>query len=143
MPTKPDDDAVQEAARALTVKQRRWADALLGAANGNGAEAARIAGYRGGHRGIASENRTKPHIRAYLEALVAADDSVADRRERMRHLTKKIRNPLTEDRDQLKANELLGKMAGDFVKRIRLEALTDEELAEEARRRLAAKKDDT
>lgn len=49
----------------LSLKQQKFIDAYLGAANGNGTKAAQLAGYRGSPqtlKAVASENLTKPDI---------------------------------------------------------------------------------
>lgn len=56
----------------LTPKQRRFCDAYLGEAKGNGSEAARIAGYAL-PREQAYENLSKPDIRAYIDERLDAE----------------------------------------------------------------------
>lgn len=63
----------------LTLKQRRFADAWL-TNGGNGATAAREAGYRGSSSTLAQvayENLRKPEIRAYIDARLAAETATA------------------------------------------------------------------
>lgn len=56
--------------RSLTQKQQAFINAYIGEANGNGTQAARLAGYKGSDdtlRSVARENLTKPHIAAEIE----------------------------------------------------------------------------
>ncbi len=128
----------------LTEKQRKFVEAYMGKAEGNGVEAARLAGYKGNDNtlaAIASENLRKPKIASAIEERQEGDPLVADREERQRFFTSVMRgtgcrrpvktmvgllrdkdgNVVTEDplaKDRIKAAELLGKMNGDFVERI-------------------------
>lgn len=57
---------------ALTVKQRKFVDLYLGAANGNGSLAARQAGYpEPGARTVASRLLRLPHVQAEIQRLLA------------------------------------------------------------------------
>lgn len=59
---------------ALSPKQRAFVSAYIGSANGNGREAARVAGYQGSDatlRSVAYENLTKPDIRAAIDEHLA------------------------------------------------------------------------
>lgn len=58
--------------RKLSLKMRTFCLAYVGEANGNGTEAARIAGYKGNDvtlRAVAYENLTKPHAVSFIEEL--------------------------------------------------------------------------
>lgn len=64
----------------LTLKQRKFCLSYIGEANGNGAEAARLAGYRGNDvtlRAVAYENLTKPHIARLIEEMRAEAEKAA------------------------------------------------------------------
>lgn len=108
----------------LTEKQRRFAEHY--AATGNGAGAARAAGYKGSDNTLAQvarENLRKPHVREFVESLRPETPDVADRAERQAFLTKIMRgqvNAQTKDEQmaRLRACELLGKMQGDYVQRV-------------------------
>jgi phage terminase small subunit len=68
---------------ALSLKMRTFAMAFVGEANGNGTEAARIAGYKGNDgtlRAIASENLTKPNIQAFIAELRKNAEKRLDRK---------------------------------------------------------------
>lgn len=65
---------------SLTLKQRKFGLAFVGEANGNGAEAARLAGYRGDDgtlRAIASQNLTKLNIQKFINQLRSDAEKVA------------------------------------------------------------------
>lgn len=65
------DDSPQPK-RALTVKQRRFADFYLGQAKGNGTEAARLAGYSDPEVS-AFDNKQNPAVRAYIDERLQAE----------------------------------------------------------------------
>lgn len=76
----------------LTEKQRRFADYYI--ETGNGAEAARRAGYKGtNHDNIATENLRKLAIRSYIDERMAEKDSqrIASQDEILETLTKILR----------------------------------------------------
>ncbi len=122
----------------LRLKQQRFALEYVGAAQGNGTEACRRAGYQGSDdtlAGIASENLKKPAIIDAIKALErdGEDDAIATRKE-LRELWTRIAfggetetivtregavvevvAPLAA---RLKASELLGKSKGLFVDRV-------------------------
>lgn len=111
----------------LTEKQRRFVEAYMGQAAGNATESARLAGYEGDSgtlRAIASENLTKPNIRAAIEKRINSDPLVASRFDRQHFWTRvMIGKEFDGDqppamRDRLKASELLGKTQMDFVHRV-------------------------
>lgn len=104
----------------LTLKQRRFIEAYMGEAAGNGTMAAMKAGYKGNYEtlnAIASENLRKPAIAKFIEEQTENDPLVASRIDRQRFLTAVMRDPEQPVRERLKAVELLGKMQGDFVDR--------------------------
>ena len=102
----------------LTEKQRRFVEAYMGAAAGNGAEAARQAGYKGNDatlRVVAAENLAKPNVRAAIEERRTARPDIATREERQAFWSAVMRGQEgAEMRDRLKASELLGKTHLDF-----------------------------
>lgn len=66
--------------RGLTLKQRKFSLAFVGAANGNGVEAARLAEYQGNDatlRAIASQNLTKLNVQRYINQLRADAEKAA------------------------------------------------------------------
>jgi phage terminase small subunit len=107
-------------ARRLTEKQRRFVEAYMGEAAGNGTRAAELAGYQGNRRtleSIGSENLRKPEIVRAMTQRVADDPVVADRKLRQQFWSDVMRDVDVELRWRLKASELLGKSQGDFVER--------------------------
>ena len=111
----------------LTTKQRLFVEAYMGAHSGNGLESARAAGYGGNAatlRAIASENLTKPNIKASIEALIDQDPLVWSRFDRQRFWTRVAQGKELDRgeepamKDRLKAAELLGKTQLDFVTQI-------------------------
>lgn len=106
--------------RELTEKQRKFVEAYLGEANGNGTEAASIAGYVGNRSdlcAIASRNLKKKNIRAAIDARTQHDGSIATREERQAFLTKVMRTEHGKMHERLKAVELLCRMHGDFIEK--------------------------
>ena len=104
----------------LNEKQRRFVEAYLGAANGNGTEAASIAGYGGDRKSlsvISAQNLKKPLIRAAIENRTKDDGTVATREERQQFLTQVMRTEHRKLGERLKAVELLGRMHGDFIEK--------------------------
>jgi phage terminase small subunit len=114
--------------RRLTPKQQRFVNAYLGAAKGNGAEAARLAGYKDGAglRQAAVQLLTMTDVRAAIDAQLAAETLSAA--EVLHHLTdvgmaewhefvEVVVNPRTGETlkvrmdltNKVKALELLGK----------------------------------
>jgi phage terminase small subunit len=128
------DDAsdVVDLLEGLTLKERRFVEAYLGEAAGNGTRAAKLAGYRGGPAvlaQIAYARLRKREIQGVISQLTEHDELVAGRVERLRFLTRVMRG---EERDQritatgevielrtqtnarLRAAEKLAELAGDF-----------------------------
>lgn len=119
--------------RRLTEKQQRFVDAFTGPAEGNATRAAEIAGYSHaktqGPRLLENVGVTEAIAEATREI---RSKRIADRQERQEWLTAVMRGELTAVemtrtgdavevpppwKERVKANELLGKMAGDFVER--------------------------
>lgn len=105
----------------LTHKQKLFALAYLGEANGNATEAARLAGYRGNDvtlRSVGRENLTKPHISKLIEAqLSEAAMSGLDILRRLTAIARREDDEATV-KDQLKALELMGKHHRLFTDRV-------------------------
>lgn len=132
----------------LTLKQQRFADEYI--ISGNATEAAIKAGYsKKTARSIADENLTKPDIKTYIDEKLKelSDKKIADQQEVLAYLTSVLRGetqseivvvegqgegisrakPMQkapDERERLKAAELLGKRMGLFKERIELS--TDE-----------------
>jgi len=104
----------------LTVKQKKFVEAYLGKANGNGTNAAEIAGYEGDRKTlgiIASSNLKKPNVRLAIDERTKDDGSIASREERQAFLTRVMRTEHGKMGERLKATELLCRMHGDFIER--------------------------
>ncbi|HKS27810.1 MAG TPA: terminase small subunit [Pyrinomonadaceae bacterium] len=116
-----------------TLLQRLWAEAYIGKANGDGVEAARIAGYKGSPHvlaQIAYENLKKPHIKALIS--VRVEEAAMSANEVLKELTKVAKADWQEFlqvrrnkkgevvdativlRDKIRALELMGKYHGLF-----------------------------
>ena len=119
----------------LTLKQGLFAEAYLGAARGNGLQAARIAGYRGTDatlRAVASENLTKANIASYVQKRV--DDVAMSADEVLRELARIARMDsehllrAKQLKDKVRALELLGRHHKLFVDRVET-TLSEQEMA--------------
>jgi phage terminase small subunit len=115
--------------RELTLKQQKF----VAYYSGNGADAARKAGYSGDEnvlKSIAFENLTKPYIRAAIKK--RNDDCIepliATRMDRQKFWSKVMTSPRTTMRDRLKAAELLGKSEADFTDNVNSNSLVKTEL---------------
>ncbi|MBR2491684.1 MAG: terminase small subunit [Ruminiclostridium sp.] len=100
----------------MTERQRRFCEHF--AACGNGAEAARLAGYSGRTaRAIASELLTKPYILAYVRDLQEeqADARIVSMKTVRAFWCDTMRDTTQKMADRLKASELLAKSAGEFI----------------------------
>jgi len=109
---------------SLTEKQRRWVEAYMGEAKGNGTEAARLAGYKG-NRNTLSEVGHKmlklDTVRAAIDERIAEDPLVSKRHDLLRFWSEAMRG---EHRglDRLKASEYLAKAYGMFTQKIDIKA---------------------
>ena len=118
----------------MTKKQKSFVEHY----NGNGTEAAKLAGYAGSRAVLAqtaSDNLRNPDIRSALDARITSDlePFVANRTNRQQFWTKIMNDPNVETRDRLRASELLAKADGDFIDRKSSEhQVTLEELIMEA-----------
>lgn len=130
-----DDKEVMELLDKLTPKQRRWAEAYVGEACGNGAKAARIAGYTGTMEQMAVvgwRNARNESIRAVLDAWTESDPLVTGRIERLRLLAAIARGDAYDERldnqggrveirvatrDRLAALKALAEASGEYIQR--------------------------
>lgn len=108
--------------KPLSERERRFVDAYMGEAAGNGTEAARAAGYTGSAKVLqvqGSRLLSKAIVKDAIEVArqAATDEAIADRGERKRLLTTMLRDGEVPPRDRIKACETLGKMEGDFVEK--------------------------
>jgi phage terminase small subunit len=102
----------------LSERERRFVDAFMGEAAGNGALAARLAGYSAkGDRVAANRLLTKRNVKAAIDARTAADPKVLTRTERQQLWSGWVNNPDVPWPCRVKASELLGKSQADFVER--------------------------
>jgi hypothetical protein len=109
----------------LTERQRKFVDAYMGEANGNGTKAARLAGYAGDDNTLAVaayDLLRTPKIRSALDARLEGDPLIAGRLERTRFLTSVVRvEPCAPAlKDRLAALEMLSKLAGEQVNKVAL-----------------------
>lgn len=104
----------------LTSKQKKF----IAAYNGNGVEAARIAGYKGNDKTlsvVASENLAKPYI---AEAIQKRENKQIEKIATPRERLQKFWTEIMEDSAKglsarLHASELLGKSEAVFVHRVK------------------------
>jgi phage terminase small subunit len=119
----------------LTGKQKKFVELY----QGNGAEAARLAGYSGNEdvlKSIAAENLTKPYILQEIQNRQTKDLApiIATRIKRQEFWSKIMDDRSEEMTNRLRASELLGKSECDFLTKIEhsgnigLEAMSDEDL---------------
>jgi phage terminase small subunit len=108
----------------LTVKQQRFVDFY----DGNATQAALKAGYseKTAHS-IGQENLKKPVIIQAIESRLKKEDAskIATRQERQEFWTTTLRSDEVDQRDRLKASELLGRSECDFIDTTRLEGSID------------------
>lgn len=130
----------------LTPKQRKFADEYI--ISGNATQAAKAAGYsEKTAKDIGAENLSKPNIKAYIDEKLAEISSkkTADAKEVLEYLTAVMRGESTasvvvvegrgegwssaiefdkkpDEKERLKAAELLGKRYGLFSDKLTLEA---------------------
>ena len=112
----------------LTEKQRRFVEAYMGQAKGNGTEAARLAGYKGNAatlNAVAVENLRKPLIADAIRERRSNDPLVLTR-EQLQEFWSRVALGLELDgdgiaamRDRLKATELLGKTQALFTEQVK------------------------
>lgn len=104
--------------KKLTERERRFVEAFVGEAAGNGAKAACLAGYaKGSAKVTASKLLTKANVRAALTNLQekAARASIADAVERDEILSKLLRSDAANPLVRIKAISELNKCHGRHV----------------------------
>lgn len=102
----------------LTTKQRRFVEVY----DGNGTEAARLAGYTGTDAALrvtASRLLANGSIATAIQQRHAVEESrlIADRQKRQAFWTTVMQDKDEEMRTRLRASELLGRSEADFVER--------------------------
>ena len=127
----------------MSFRQQKFVAAYIGAANGNGTLAAKMAGYPEHRAATASwQQLKKPNVIAAVEAArpcldpipVNRELEISTREDRQAWLTHVMGNDDIDIRDRLKACELLCKVQGDFIEhriiedRREVAKLSDEEL---------------
>lgn len=108
----------------LSERERRFVEAYMGEAAGNGTAAAKRAGYKGSPNVLkvqANRLLTKANVQEAIAERAASDPQIADRTARQR-LWSEIafgRGVYGDSalKDRLKASELLGKSQADFIER--------------------------
>ena len=114
------ESPTSKSARGLTRKQRRFIDAYMGEAKGNGTMAATLAGYAGSYQTLSSVAcglLKNPNIQRAMAQVAEDDPLIATRCDRQRFWTQVMGDGEAEMKDRLKASELLGKTQADFVER--------------------------
>jgi phage terminase small subunit len=109
--------------KPLTERERRFVEAFMGFAHGNGTEAARMAGYKGTPAVLGVQSTRllrKASVQAAIHERGSNDPAVSDREDRQRFFTRTMHDDGVSMKDRLKAAELLCKTQGDFVKRIEI-----------------------
>lgn len=104
----------------LKERHRKFVEAFMGVAAGNGVEAARIAGYRGDNKALATraaELTHRPDIQAAMQKRVEADPIVATRAQRQEWWTTVMQDDNVGMKERLEASKLLARTQGDFVER--------------------------
>ena len=118
----------------MTKKQKRFVEEYL--IDLNATQAAIRAGYSpDSAKEIGSENLTKPDI---LQAIRKRESAqirplIATREDRQRFWTEIMRDGEAAMKDRLRASELLGKAAGDFLERMEVESNASLDLRMEVR----------
>lgn len=136
----------------ITEKQRRFVDAYMGEAKGNGTEAARVAGYDGSDAVLATTAwrlLRKAEIRRALDVRMESDPLIMGRVERLRKLssiargeyTSQVVDPETGEladvrvpaKDLIAAMKELAQAQGDHVTKLELTGKDGAPLQSEAR----------
>ncbi len=98
----------------LTARQKRFAQACMEGVDPE--EAYRAAGYRDQNAMAAARRLLKaPTVKAFMEQPLIKDHTVADSDEILRFLTSVLRGEVGNEKDRLRAAELLGKRQGLFT----------------------------
>lgn len=145
-PGKREEEAANP--RKLTEKERRFVEAYMGEAAGNGTKAAEIAGYKARSKTALAQQAhytlKKPKVRQELEERVKSDPLVASRQEIQHWLTKIVRGEDVLDalaKDRIKSAELILKTRGELLDRreektestVRYVVTTEDQLTEDER----------
>lgn len=104
----------------LTIKQRAFVQAYVGKANGNGFQAAKMAGYSGNDatvKNYAYKLLQIPKVAAALRGFAAKveDESIVDVAEAKRILSDIARDDMQEVKDRISALDKLLKSGGAYV----------------------------
>jgi phage terminase small subunit len=135
---KPKVKATPKRVRDVSPERlRRFVELYMGEAAGVGAQAARLAGWKGTAKALSEQARRlllRDDVKAMMTARVKEDPAVLSREDRQRFWSAVMRGDpikvLVEGQEieaappiaaRLKASELLGKAQGDFVERHRHE----------------------
>lgn len=107
------------AERKLSVRQQKFADLY----EGNGTQAARLAGYSGSEQALgktAHDLLRNPKIQQAIQGRQDTETRplIAARHNRQAWWTQVMNDPDTDMRDRLRASELLGRSEGDFLERV-------------------------
>jgi phage terminase small subunit len=105
---------------ALSERERRFVEAYMGQAAGNGTEAARLAGYKGSPQVLGVQSTRllkKASVLLAIAERVQDDPTVATRLDRQLFWTTTMQDAQVPWKDRLKASELLGKSQADFVEK--------------------------
>ena len=116
----------------MTPKQQKFCEFY--AANGNGTQSAKLAGYsEKTARQISEENLKKPAITDYLAKLTKTDTNnrIMDAMERQTFLSDVVRSD-EKIGDRIRACELLGRMQGDFIEKQSIPLASDHDLVRDA-----------
>jgi phage terminase small subunit len=105
--------------KPLSERERRFVDAYMGEAAGNGTKAAILAGYgKAGAHVTASRFLRNPKIAAAIAKAAASDPKVLTRVERQQLWSAWTQDPNVPWPARVKASELLGKSQADFIERV-------------------------
>lgn len=118
-----DEQDIDEPAEMLPERWRRFVDAYMGEAKGNGTRAAELAGYPGDAPTLgvqACRLLKNARVRRAIELRLEGDPLVASRVERTRWLTSVLRGEIDAPnlRERLAAQEALSKLAGEQVTKV-------------------------
>lgn len=108
------------ALRPLNERERRFVDAYMGAAAGNGTQAAITAGYaRNSAKVTASRLLTKANVSDAIQIIRLATEktTIADAKERRETLTTIVRSTREQSLVRVKAVDVLNKMDGVYVQK--------------------------
>lgn len=114
--------------RRLTERQRRFVEAYLGEACGNGTKAAGIAGYSGtyGTLAVTANGLLKhPKVSAAIEKARRENPPVKDINDLRRFWDDLMDDASIRASDRIKASELFGKSIGGFTEKVHIEVLRE------------------